>query len=269
MTLLLAVFVWVAPAQDTIRIGVLGDRTGETVAGVYPEVWRQLTAHKPDVILSVGDSIQGEKDSATENQWREWTALTDPWRSFTLLLTPGNHDVWSDASAAAWRKHTKRELHYSYDQGPVHIAVLDNSRTDELSAGELAFLEADLKAHAAQPWKIIVSHRPSWLFDVLGRNKDAGLHRLAKTYGVQYVLAGHIHEMLHFSFDGVEYVSMMSSGGHLRSTHKYEDGWFFGYGLIEITGDKLTFRINEIRAPLMGEGRQTTLDQWLGVGTRR
>ena len=55
------------------------------------------------------------------------------------------------------------------------------------------------------------------------------LHRLAKKYGVQYVIAGHVHEMLHFTLEGIEYVSMVSSGGHLRASGKYEDGWFFGY----------------------------------------
>ncbi|HXJ41983.1 MAG TPA: metallophosphoesterase, partial [Bryobacteraceae bacterium] len=207
-------------------------------------------------------------DSGAESQWREWSGLIDPWRKFELLLAPGNHDIWSEPSAALYRRYAGRDLHYSYDRGPVHITVLDNSRSDALPPAEIAFLESDLKAHEAQPVKIVVSHRPAWLFEVLAKNADDPLHRLAKKYGVRYVIAGHVHELLHFSFDGVEYISVMSSGGHLRGSRRYEDGWFYGYATLDAAKEQTTFRIHELKAPL-GQGRETTLDQWLGVGARR
>ena len=256
-----------APAQ-TLRFAILGDRTGETEPGVYQQIWREIAAQNPAFVLSVGDTIQGVRDSSAESQWREWSALMEPWRKFELLLTPGNHDVWSPASMELYRKYSGRELHYSFDRGPVHITVLDNSRSDALPTPELDYLESDLKAHASQPVKIVVSHRPGWIFDVLGRNADAPLHQIAKKYGVKYVLSGHVHELLHFSFDGIEYVSVMSSGGHLRNSHRYEDGWFFGYAMVEVSGAQTTFQIKEAKAPA-GQGRESTLDQWLGVGARR
>ena len=92
---------------------------------------------------------------------------------------------------------------------------------------------------------MIFSHRPSWILNVLTRNPDFQLHRLARKYGVHYVIAGHVHEMLHFSLEGVEYVSMVSSGGHLRASGRYEDGWFFGYGRVEVQGGHVTFQIRE------------------------
>src|SRR5260370_19644623 len=81
--------------------------------------------------------------------------------------------------------------HYSFDQGPAHFTILNNSRSDELSAAELTFLEKDLKAHAAQPVKFVFSHRPSWLISVALHNPDFALHQLARQYGVRYVIACH------------------------------------------------------------------------------
>ena len=65
------------------------------------------------------------------------------------------------------------------------------------------------------------------------RNPDFALHQLAKQYGVHYVIAGHIHQMLRLTLDGVEYVSMPSAGGHLRASGEYRDGWFFGYTVVQ------------------------------------
>ena len=123
------------------------------------------------------------------------------------------------------------------------------------------FLEADLKAHAAQPVKIIVSHRPSWLINAAMRNPNFPLHQLARRYGVQFVVAGHIHQMLRLELEGVTYVSMASSGGHLRLSEAYQDGWFFGHGLVEVHDNNVKFQIEETAKP-HGEGRITKLTDW-------
>src|ERR1022692_817397 len=102
------------------------------------------------------------------------------------------------ASERLFRQYAAHPPHYSFDWGQAHFTILDNSRSEELSVEELTFLEQDLKAHAAQPVKIIISHRPSWLINVALRNPNFALHQLARQYGVQYVIAGHVHQMLHF-----------------------------------------------------------------------
>jgi hypothetical protein len=148
--------------------------------------------------------------------------------------------------------------------------VLDNSRGDELTEGELAFLEADLKANASRPVKFIVMHRPGWIVNVALKNTSFPLHRLARQYGVKHILAGHIHQLLRFELEGIEYVSFPSAGGHLRASGQYKDGWFFGYTTAEIKGGAARFTIHELRAPA-GEGRETKLSDWgmLGLAGRR
>jgi 3',5'-cyclic-AMP phosphodiesterase len=257
----------VAPSEgfEAFRFAVLGDRTGLAQPGVFQEARREAAAEDPAFLLSVGDLIEGLNDITAETEWAEIEPMLTPFRRYVLYVAPGNHDIWSEKSERLFRKYTGRALHYGFDYGPAHFTVLDNSRSDEFPADELAFLEKDLQAHAAQPVKFIVSHRPSWVINAVLRNPDFTLHGLAKKYGVQVVLAGHVHQMLHVDLDGVSYVSMPSSGGHLRLSKKYEDGWFFAYGLVAVSDKAVHFQIKELRPPY-GKSRVTTIKDWGSAG---
>ena len=126
----------------------------------------------------------------------------------------------------------------------------------ELSPDEMAFLEKDLKAHAAQQLKFIVSHQPSWLISVAFANPKFPLHQLAKKYGVRYIIAGHVHQLMRFDLDGITYLSLPSAGGHLRASKKYEDGWFFGWTRVDIKGTEVSFQIQDL------ESHKTSLKDW-------
>jgi Icc protein len=258
------------PAPDSFRFVILGDRTGEARPGVYEQVWREAAAEDPDFVLSVGDTIEGWNDAAAEAEWRQVQRILAPYKRFPLYLAPGNHDIWSQGSELLYRKYSARALRYSFDHGPAHFTILDNSRSDELSPEEMKFLENDLEAHAKQPVKFIVSHRPSWLINAAFGNPKFPLHQLAKRYGVQYVIAGHVHQLLHVDLDGVTYLSLPSSGGHLRASEKYEDGWFFAQTLVDVRGQAVSFQIKELKPP-HGQGRVTSPKDWgvLGLVEKR
>ena len=221
----LALWAWLlgsraAAQKDSFQFVILGDRTGETQPGVYERVWQEAAAEDPAFALSVGDSIQGLNDATAETEWQQFERILTPYRRFPLFLTAGNHDIWSAHSAALFQKYASHPSHYSFDYFQAHFTVLDNSRSDNFSPEELQFLEADLESHKDQPVKFIVSHRPSWLVDAMLQNPRFRLHQLAKKYGVQNVIAGHLHQMLEIDLEGVNYLSMASAGGHLRSTEQ-------------------------------------------------
>jgi predicted phosphodiesterase len=266
-----AVFALLAqnPAPPAFHFVLLGDRTGEAQPGVWEQVWKQAAAEKPAFFLGVGDTIQGADDATAESQWLEAKRTIAPYALIPLYLAPGNHDIWSPASEKLFQKYTGHPPHYSFDFGAAHFTVLDNSRADELSADEMAFLEADLARHQSQTVKFIVSHRPSWLIPAATRNSQFAFHQLARKYGVRYAIAGHVHQILHASLDGVTYFCAPSAGGHLRASEKYEDGWFFGYTLVTVEGGAVTFEIKELGAPF-GKRRVTGLADWglLGLAVR-
>lgn len=263
-----AAFLFARSPAPPLRFVILGDRTGDTQAGIYEAVWREVSATKPAFVVGVGDSIQGLNDATARNEWLEFGNMLEPFRKIPYFPAPGNHDVWSDASARLYETHSGHPLHYSFDNGPAHFTVLDNSLTDNLLPEEMAFLERDLKAHESQPVKFIVSHRPSWILNVILRNLAFPFQQLVEKYGVHYVIAGHVHEMMHLSLDGVEYISAPSAGGHLRASGKYEDGWFFGYIMATVSGTDATFEVRELPPP-NGEGRATPLSAWGTVGLLR
>lgn len=259
-----------AAGPDTFHFALIGDRTGEHVPGVYEQIWKDLAADKPAFVLTPGDTIEGLHDDTAAAEWQQIETILKPFARLQLYLTPGNHDIWSEASEKLFRQYAKHDPHYSFDYGTAHFTVLDNSRSDFFSPAEMAFLEEDLKAHQSQQWKFIVSHRPSWIVNVLLDDPLFPLQQLAKKYGVQYIVSGHIHQLFHAELQGVTYISMESAGGHLRASGKYEDGWFFGYTDVEINPRTVEFRIHELGAPF-GEGRTTTLADWgkAGLITRR
>jgi Icc protein len=242
---LAAAVVQTALLAANFHFVILGDRTGETQPGIYEQLWKRTAAENPAFVITLGDTIQGLDDKTADAEWREAQQIFK--KGITLYLTPGNHDIWSDLSERLFRKYSGHPPHYSFDYEQAHFTILDNSRTEQFSAAELAWLETDLRTHEKQPLKFVFSHRPSWIIEVLLKNPHSQIHQLAKKYGVQYVVSGHVHQMIHSNFEGITYLSMPSAGGHLRGTEKYEDGWFFAHTLVEVTDAEVHFQIKDLQ----------------------
>ncbi len=250
-----------ADSPPSFSFAVIGDRTGEAQPGVYEQVWRDVAKENPRFVLSVGDTIQGLNDKAARGEWEQIAAKLRPYKAIPLYLAPGNHDIWSRDSEHLFQRFSHQPPNYSFDVEQIHVTVLDTSRSDTLSDAEMRFLEDDLKAHSQRPVKIVLSHRPFWLLPVLFGMSQSPVHQLLVRYGAQYVLTGHLHKMVHANLDGITYLCMPSAGGHLRDTKRYEDGWFFGHTIVQVKGERLTMRIEEVGPP-RGEGRVSTIDDW-------
>jgi Icc protein len=252
---------WVArPAPaNHFRFSIIGDRTGEAQPGVYERVWREVDQLHPDFVINVGDVIQGGND-ATAGQ--EWQTVREVWRhySYPLYFTPGNHDIWSEESEKLYEKYTGRPPFYSFNYRGAHFTILDNSRTENLSEGQMKFLERDLDENRARNPKFVFFHRPTvWLIPLKFRSEFA-LHRLLRKYQVTMVVSGHTHQFARLEKDGIVYLTVGSSGGHLRGTG-FAQGWFFQHVLAEVNGAKVDLTVKEIDGPL-GKGRVFKAEDW-------
>jgi predicted phosphodiesterase len=247
------------PAKDEFRFVILGDRTGSAQKGVYEQVWREIDAWRPGMVINVGDTIQGGNDATAAAEWREMRPLFAQYSRYPLYFTPGNHDIWSEASERLYERETKRPPHYSFDFGTAHFTVLDNSRTEALSEAQMQFLQADLEKQRAGGLKFVFFHKPYWLLQVM-MGADFPLHRLAVKHGVRYVVAGHAHRFARFERDGVVYLMVGSSGARLRSS-RFEEGWFYHHVRVTVSGGQVSMLIKEADAPF-GRSRTFTEQDW-------
>jgi hypothetical protein len=265
LAVLLALVAAAAGAAD-FHFVLLGDRTGEAQPGVFEKVLRQAAAAGPAFLLGAGDTIQGMNDATAESEWKAVERILAPYRRIPLYLAAGNHDIWSAESERLFIKYAGHppgtSPHYGFDYGGAHFSVLDSSRSDTLPEAELAWLEGDLREHAAAAVKMVIGHRPSWLIDAALGSTSGALHRMAKRYGVCCVVAGHVHQLIHAELEGITYVALPSAGGHLRLSGKYEDGWFFGWTAVEVKDREVSFEVHSI------DGKVTPLSDWGRAGLK-
>ena len=85
------------------------------------------------------------------------------------------------------------------------------------------------------------------------------LHRLAREYGVNYVITGHGHFFARIVRDGIAYMQMGSSGA--RMTPEFKQGVFYQHASVEVQGAAARIRIKELVAPF-GEGRSFMAEDW-------
>lgn len=240
-----------SPRND-FRFVILGDRTGDAQPGVYEKIWSEVEALHPDLVINVGDTIQGGNDLTAA---AEWSALRPLWNRYgrPIYFTPGNHDIWSPASRAIWEQQTGHPPFYSFDYQNAHFTVLDNSRSSELSEQQMQFLAHDLAVNHQRDPKFVFFHQPFWLLPVKFQNSQFPFQQLVAKYQVAYVISGHGHQYVRASLDGVTYLEAPSSGGKLKGKG-FDQGWFYGQVLVTVQGSEARIRVNEVGAPF-GEGR--------------
>jgi predicted phosphodiesterase len=204
-----------APIDPPVRIGILGDRTGSQVPGVHEGIVAELSRLRPDLVLNVGDMIEGySTDSlALEAMWAEYDSIVAPLGPI-LHRTPGNHDITSDAAEPVYR-HRNGPPNQAFDYGGVHVVTLDSSRWDryeQIPPEQLAWLTDDLQRSAGAACTIVCMHKPVWFRGIAAGQPDP-LHALFVRTGVDAVFTGHYHQYLSGAYDGIRYTSVGSSGG--------------------------------------------------------
>lgn len=249
-----------APGND-FRFCILGDRTGDAQPGVYEQVWHELDAVHPGFVINVGDTIQGGNDATAESEWRSLRPIWGRYR-YAIFFTPGNHDIWSDASRNVYEKQTGHPAFYSFNYQNAHFTVLNNSQDPDLSGGlsgqQMEFLARDLAENQDRDPKFILFHKPFWLIPVKFQNSHFAFHQLIEKYGVRYVFSGHGHQYVRGVLDGVTYLEVPSSGGKLKG-QGFAQGWFYGYVQVTVEGGKVDLRVTEAGPPF-GEGRAMKAD---------
>jgi len=262
--------VTAAPEND-FHFSIVGDRAGAPEPQIYGRVLREVALLHPAFAITVGDAIPGGQDETLD---AEWAAFRKIWARYPFLKVyhvPGNHDIWSDRSRQRYVLETGYPTHYSFLHQNALIVVAETGRGDELPAGELDFIEEQLKANPGAEPKMIFFHKQFWIDKFLSGDSSFRLHQLARKYGVQAVVSGHGHRFYTMVRDGVRYLEVGSSGGSMRGKLErgegFSQGCFYHHVWGNVKGNQVQFVVKEIDG-LFGHGRMFDAADWDENGPR-
>jgi 3',5'-cyclic-AMP phosphodiesterase len=251
--LLLSVAVAIQPSPTGFRFVVLGDRTGDANQAIYEQIWKDVESEHPDFVLNVGDTIQGWNDSTAQAEWDRLQLFWNRRPGLPQYFSPGNHDIWSDASRQIYERATKHAPAYGFDFQGAHFTILDNSGSLDLSERQMQFLEADLQRNRTKSPKFVSFHQPFWLLPLKFQSSEFPFHQLARKYGVTAVFSGHGHQFVRIERDGIVYLEAGSSGAKLKG-QGFAQGWFFGNTVVDVNSASIRLTIHETGPPF-GESR--------------
>jgi hypothetical protein len=192
---------WAEAARRATFI-VYGDSRSNPDA--HGRIARQFDRYQPAFILHTGDAVHsGWCHEQWEPQFFEpLEAVID---HVPLFIACGNHDGTAE-DLLRWFDLPGGHTWYSFDCGPVHVAVLDSyDQTPEAAQ----WLEKDL-AGAKAPWKLVAYHMPISPYDYYVSEFDRQtLLPLLDRYGVDVAIAGHNH-----SYERFKPVRLSAASGH-------------------------------------------------------
>lgn len=203
---------------ESFSFAVLGDRTTGYTPGVFKGIVEQINQLNPDIVLNVGDVIEGytSDKQLLHEQWKEYMAIHELVEA-PYYYTVGNHDVSPehDEVMLPLFKQYLGETQYNFTHKNTYFVMFDTSiwdTYDELPEWQWEWLEDALIMKPKADNIFVFMHRPYWL-EYIGSDKPDRMHDLFKKYSVTAVFTGHYHYYCSAEYDGILYTEIGSSGG--------------------------------------------------------
>ncbi len=247
--------------NDTFTFAVIGDSRPERdlkQPEAFSVILEQINELSPDVVFHTGDVIYGKtrNDENLKKQYNDFFAIVKK-LDVRLIIAPGNHDIWNEASAKAFKERFGY-LYTSFTFGSNHFILLNSElphRACMIEGEQLAWLESELSKKKKEGKNIfVILHRP--LFPTnryIGKSMDKypekrdRLHGLFRRYGIKYVLMGHEHIYSRVEKDGIIYLTTGGSGASLYADEK--NGGFHHFLFFTVRGDEIRYEVKKVRTP--------------------
>jgi hypothetical protein len=152
---------------EDFRFLVMGD--SNAFYDLYANLQVAAGTYAPLFTLFTGDLIH---EGSMAEEWESWfTAGGNLLATIPTMTVHGNHEAMATGYFALWALPGIEEI-YSFDWGPVHFVVLNDSPTagdSDLTSRQAQFLDDDLTAAEARPvpptWIVSSHHRPMFSSD--------------------------------------------------------------------------------------------------------
>lgn len=198
-------------------------------------------------VLFSGDIMAvADEASLQSNQFDpEYPSIRQMMRTLPMINAMGNHDG-TKLFIKYFPYPFKGKFYWSFDYGPVHVAVVDQYADVSEASPQWQWLREDLAA-STKPWKFILLHEPGWSAGTHPNNEVVQkiIQPIAARAGVSVIFAGHNHYYARAEVNGVIHITTGGGGAPLYTPISgSQDVKFvkkaFHYLEVSIVGNTLT-----------------------------
>jgi hypothetical protein len=233
-----------------VRFALFADLTGDERPGVFEVAVEQLNLLRPELILNVGDLIEGDSDDPTVlmQQWDAFDARADRARA-PVFYVGGNHDltggvlrdVWSERYGPKYYWFRYRDVLFlvldTEDNTPQRMGEIEAARTKAVEVfqaeGPEAFAATEYATMPERSAGTIGAEQSAYFVDAIARNPDVRwtfvlTHKSAWRRGGEEhfdaieaalaerpytVFSGHVQAYGHEERNGRDYIQLATTGG--------------------------------------------------------
>ncbi len=194
------------------QFAIVSDRTGGHRKGIFGSAVDKLNLIMPEMVLSVGDLIEGYTENTEEidNEWKEFNSLIEK-LEMPFFYLPGNHDISNKIMQTEWEKRFgRRYYHFIYKN--VLFLLMDSNDGDgaNFSKEQIDYFKNVIKNNKKVRWTLIFMHHPIWEYENAKSFKE--IEDLFSN-GKYTVYAGHTHQYMHKHHKGNNYYVLATTGG--------------------------------------------------------
>jgi hypothetical protein len=250
-------------SEGPFEVLVYGDNRSNN--GDHALVARAAAAEKAPLALHTGDMVVNARD---EEAWRIWfDEEHDLLVHSPIVPTVGNHEITD--TGVAYSKHFQHEgkpAYWSFEYGPLHIAVLDSFETaagatphsSGVSDAQKAWFLEDIGKVPKERMVWVVVHQGAWSHPDKMRPSHGGSEPVRdaivaanKIHPIAVVFAGHEHFYQRGTTDGIHWFVLGGGGAPLEDPDPSFPGVeaahkTLSYAMIKVCGCHTTGRVKDI-----------------------
>ena len=236
--------------HDKFTFAIFSDLTGGEREKIYEIAVAQLNLLRPELIMNVGDLIEGDSDSVDglNSEWDWFDERTDRARA-PVFYAGGNHDLTGKLLRDVWsQRYGPTYYHFVYKnvlflvldtedntpermqeifelrneaiaifeaEGEEAFAQTEYARAPERSSGTIgpeqsAYFQQVLAENPEVRWTFLFIHKPAWRREGEATFADIERALADRPYTVFF---GHYHVYSHEERLGRDYVGLATTGG--------------------------------------------------------